>query len=99
MTESCPNLVGLVNRMKERCFPDWDEICTNLDLNSHLPKPAPEEAKDNKEASKDEKESDREKEPEEKDLEKEKVKLIISRNIIQGVSWGLQVMTNFTKIV
>lgn len=73
MTESCPNLVGLVNRMKERCFPDWEDICTNLDLNSHLPKPAPEEAKDNKEAGKDEKESDREKEPEEKDLEKEKV--------------------------
>ncbi|KAJ8970382.1 hypothetical protein NQ317_017181 [Molorchus minor] len=72
MTESCPNLVGLVNRMKERCFPDWDDICTTLDLNSHLPKPAPEEAKDNKEESKDEKEGDKEKEPEEKDLEKEK---------------------------
>ncbi|XP_018567833.1 failed axon connections isoform X1 [Anoplophora glabripennis] len=72
MTESCPNLVGLVNRMKERCFPDWDDICTTLDLNSHLPKPAPEESKDNKEESKDEKEGDKEKEPEEKDIEKEK---------------------------
>jgi hypothetical protein len=29
-----------VSRMKERCYPDWDEICTNLDLNAHLPKPA-----------------------------------------------------------
>lgn len=75
MTESCPNLVGLVNRMKERCFPDWDDICTTLDLNSHLPKPAPEDAKDNKEAVKDEKEGagDQEKEPDEKDIEKEKV--------------------------
>ncbi|XP_060520097.1 failed axon connections isoform X2 [Cylas formicarius] len=73
MVESCPNLVGHVNRMKERCFPDWDDICNTLDLNSHLPKPAPEEAKDNKEAAKDEKESgDKEKEPEDKDIEKEK---------------------------
>ncbi|KAJ3660178.1 hypothetical protein Zmor_004645 [Zophobas morio] len=72
MTESCPNLVGLVNRMKERCFPDWDDICTTLDLNSHLPKPAPEEAKDNKETIKDEKEGDQEKEPDDKDIEKEK---------------------------
>ncbi|XP_056640545.1 failed axon connections isoform X3 [Diorhabda carinulata] len=72
MTETCPNLVGLVNRMKERCFPDWDDICTTLDLNSHLPKPKAEESKDNKEESKDEKEGDKEKEPEEKDLEKEK---------------------------
>ncbi|RZC37552.1 failed axon connections, partial [Asbolus verrucosus] len=72
MTESCPNLVGLVNRMKERCFPDWDDICTTLDLNSHLPKPAPEESKDNKEGGKDEKEGDQEKEPDDKDIEKEK---------------------------
>jgi len=72
MTEHCANLVGLVNRMKDRCYPDWDDICTTLDLNSHLPKPAPEETKD-KECSKDEKdEKDKEKEPEDKDIEKEK---------------------------
>ncbi|CAH1109997.1 unnamed protein product [Psylliodes chrysocephalus] len=72
MTESCPNLVGLVNRMKERCFSDWDDICTTLDLNSHLPKPKAEESKDKKEEAKDEKEGDKEKEPEEKDIEQEK---------------------------
>jgi len=72
MSESCPNLVGHVNRMKERCFPDWDDICTTLDLNSHLPKPAPEESKDNKESCEDEKEGDKEKEPDDKDIEKEK---------------------------
>ncbi|XP_044756704.1 failed axon connections isoform X1 [Coccinella septempunctata] len=73
MTESCANLVGLVNRMKDRCFPDWDEICTNLDLNSHLPKPEPEQQKDNKEAAKDEKEAEgKELEPDDKDIEKEK---------------------------
>jgi len=71
MTEHCPNLVGLVNRMKERCFPDWDDICATLDLNSHLPKPPADEAKD-KEGSNDEKEGDKEKEPEDKDIEKEK---------------------------
>ncbi|KAL1502288.1 hypothetical protein ABEB36_007454 [Hypothenemus hampei] len=71
MTESCPNLVGHVNRMKERCFSDWDDICSTLDLNSHLPKPVP-DAKDDKEAAKDEKEGDKEKEPEDKDIEKEK---------------------------
>lgn len=75
MTENCPNLVGLVNRMKDRCFPDWEEICTTLDLNSHLPKPAPEETKE-KEGGKDEKEGDKEKEPEDKDIEKEKVGFI-----------------------
>lgn len=76
MTESCANLVGLVNRMKDRCFSDWDEICTNLDLNTHLPKPEPEQQKDNKEAVKDEKETEgKELEPEEKDIEKEKVSI------------------------
>lgn len=39
ITESCPNLIGHVSRIKERCFPDWDEICSKLDLNAHLPKP------------------------------------------------------------
>lgn len=74
MTEHCPNLVGLVNRMKERCYPDWEDICTTLDLNSHLPKPPAEETKD-KEGTKDEKEGDKDKEmePEDKDPEKEKV--------------------------
>jgi len=43
MQESCPNLVGHVNRMKEMCFPDWEDICKTLDLNAHLPKPPPEE--------------------------------------------------------
>lgn len=78
MTENCPNLVGLVNRMKERCFPDWEEICTTLDLNSHLPKPAPEETKE-KEGGKDEKEGDKENEPEDKDIEKEKVRVAVGK--------------------
>lgn len=76
MQEHCANLVGHVNRMKERCFPDWEDICTTLDLNAHLPKPPAEEVKE-KEGTKDEKEGDKEKEPadkdQDKDIEKEKV--------------------------
>lgn len=81
MQESCANLAGHVNRMKERCFPDWDEICTTLDLNSHLPKPPPEEkeTKGKDEEKKAEKEGDNcdkdnEKEKSEKEIEKESEK-------------------------
>ncbi|XP_061386848.1 failed axon connections isoform X2 [Musca vetustissima] len=72
MTEKCPNLVGHVSRMKDRCFPDWDEICTKLDLNAHIQKPEPE----NKEGKEGEMEKSKEQENEvdknEKELEKEK---------------------------
>lgn len=79
MQENCANLVGLVNRMKERCFPDWEDICTTLDLNSHLPKPPPEEkeTKGKDEEKKAEKEGDNdndEKEKSEKEIEKESEK-------------------------
>lgn len=53
-----------------RCFPDWEDICTTLDLNSHLPKPPPEEKE--KDKGKDE-EKKAEKEGDEKDKENEKV--------------------------
>jgi glutathione S-transferase len=72
MHEHCPNLVGHVSRMKERCYPDWDEICTNLDLNAHLPKPAPEE-KENKEGADTEKVAEQDKNESEKELAKDKV--------------------------
>ncbi|CAK9823082.1 Failed axon connections [Anthophora retusa] len=78
MQENCPNLVGHCSRMKERCFPDWDEICTTLDMNTHLPKPEKQEEKEGKEEAKESKESKEEKEgdkekadKEEKELEKE----------------------------
>ncbi|XP_063215779.1 failed axon connections isoform X2 [Bacillus rossius redtenbacheri] len=72
MQDNCANLVGHVNRMKERCFPDWEDICKTLDLNSHLPKPEEKEAK-GKEEEKKEKEGDKESDKEiEKEMEKEK---------------------------
>lgn len=79
MQENCANLVGHCSRMKERCFPDWDEICATLDMNTHLPKPEKTEEKEGKEEAKETKESKEEKEgdkekadKEEKDVEKDK---------------------------
>ncbi|KAL5292491.1 fax family protein [Megaselia abdita] len=75
MTDKCPNLVGHCSRMKEKCFPDWDEICTKLDLNAHLPKPDP-EVKEGKEGAEQEKSAEQENNDTdkiEKELEKDKV--------------------------
>lgn len=43
MESDCANLLAFVERMKERYWPDWDEICKTLELNTHLPKKVPEE--------------------------------------------------------
>ncbi|XP_066597780.1 failed axon connections isoform X2 [Prorops nasuta] len=79
MQENCKNLVGHCSRVKERCFPDWDEICSTLDMNTHLPKPEKQEEKEGKEENKESKESKEEKEgdkekadKEEKEVEKDK---------------------------
>ncbi|XP_031630726.1 failed axon connections isoform X2 [Contarinia nasturtii] len=82
ITEICPNLIGHVSRIKERCFPDWDEICSKLDLNAHLPKPEPEikegkEAETEKKAEQENNESDQI----EKELEKDKVEEKEKENI------------------
>merc|ERR1712242_168929 len=59
LQESCKNLVGLVNRMKDRCWGDhWElAIGDNMDLNPHIPKPEPvvEEKKEKAEEDKKEK--------------------------------------------
>lgn len=74
MSENCNNLVEFCQRVKERAFKDWDDMCANLDLNSHLPKPPPKEetpAEEKKETVvEDEKEKKEEKEKD--DTEKEK---------------------------
>ena len=77
LLENCENLKGFCDRMKEIAFPDWEEMCSTLDLNSHLPKPPPEEKKEEekKEEVKDEKKEEvkEEKKEEEKETdEKEK---------------------------
>jgi len=55
MVENCANLVEFCNRVKDRAFPDWNEMCENLDLNSHLPKPPPKEEEKKEEAKEEEK--------------------------------------------
>ncbi|XKL63531.1 hypothetical protein PGB90_005895 [Kerria lacca] len=76
LIENFSNLVGHVNRMKERCFPDWDDICKTLDMNAHIQKPASEEkeVKSKDEEKKAEKEGDKivdDKIEKEKDVDKE----------------------------
>merc|ERR1712062_542549 len=72
LEEECKNLVGLVNRMKDRCWGDhWAEATgETMDLNPHIPKPdppAPEPEKEEEEVKKEE---------EEKKEEKEKVNML-----------------------
>lgn len=38
VNESFPNLVGLVTRVKERAFPDWEEICAPMEAPPAKPK-------------------------------------------------------------
>lgn len=38
METQTPNLLALVERMKNKYWPDWEEMCSTLDLNTHLPK-------------------------------------------------------------
>merc|ERR1712156_48391 len=58
LQESCKNLVGLVNRMKDRCWGDhWElAIGDNMDLNPHIPKPEPVVEEKKEEAVEDKKE-------------------------------------------
>merc|ERR1712186_39837 len=78
----CKNLVGLVNRMKDRCWGDHWANATGeeMDLNPHIPKPEPpapepkEEEEEKKEEAEEKKEEEvkTEKEEEKKEEEKEK---------------------------
>lgn len=38
LNDSYPNLVGLVTRVKERAFADWDEICAPIEVPQAKPK-------------------------------------------------------------
>lgn len=68
MHESCPNLIGFLSRMKDRCFPDWDDILSSLKMNTHLG----EEKKDAEKEPSKEKEGEKEKEKDEIKAEGEK---------------------------
>jgi len=72
MVENCANLVDFCNRVKDRAFPDWNEMCENLDLNSHLPKPPPKEEEKKEEKEEEKKEEAKEEEKKEETKEEEK---------------------------
>jgi len=69
----CKNLVGLVNRMKDRCWGDHWENATGeeMDLNPHMPKPEPPAPEPEKEEEKKEEEKTEETKEEEAKTEKE----------------------------
>merc|ERR1712113_776694 len=69
----CKNLVGLVNRMKDRCWADHWENATGeeMDLNPHMPKPEPPAPEPEKEEEKKEEEKKEETKEEEVKTEKE----------------------------
>jgi len=77
MESDCQNLVGLVNRMKDRCWgDDWAKATgEEQDLNPHIPKPVPAEPEKKEEEKKEEeKVEEEEKKEEEKKTEKEEEK-------------------------
>jgi len=77
MESDCQNLVGLVNRMKDRCWGDhWSNATgEEQDLNPHIPKPVPAEPETKEEEEKEEKEKDvKEADKDAKETEKEEKK-------------------------
>merc|ERR1719391_1611448 len=68
----CKNLVGLVNRMKDRCWGDHWATATGeeMDLNPHMPKPEPPAPEPEKEEEK--KEEEKKEEPKEEEAKTEK---------------------------
>jgi len=68
MESDCTNLLSFVERMKERYWPDWDEMCKTLELNTHLPKKIeePEKPTEEKETKEPEENADEKNEKEEK---------------------------------
>lgn len=69
----------ILNALYFRFFPDWQEMCTTLDMNTHIPKPVTEEPQKEEEEKEKEKEKEKEEtkegkeEKEEKEVKEEKV--------------------------
>jgi len=80
INETCPNLLGLVTRMKDRAWGDhWDEaIGESRELNPHIPKPDPpkeeEKVEEKKEEAEEKKSDDKKEEDKEKGDKDEKEK-------------------------
>merc|ERR1711973_661849 len=76
MESDCQNLIGLVNRMKDRCWgDDWAKATgEEQDLNPHIPKPEPVEPEKKEEEKKEGEKKEEEATTEEKKTEKEEKK-------------------------
>lgn len=73
MEAETPNLIALVERIKDTYWSDWDSICKSLELNTHLPK------KETSEKDEEAKlEEAKKKEEEKKKKEEEKKKAAVS---------------------
>lgn len=72
LESDCTNLLSFVERMKERYWPDWDEMCKSLELNTHLPKKIEEPEKPAEEKEKEAKEGEEKKDADEKNEKEEK---------------------------
>lgn len=70
METDTPNLLAFCNRMKDRYWPDWEEMGKTLEINTHLPKKelTPEQIEEQKKAE--EKKAEEERKKEEKRKEK-----------------------------
>lgn len=66
MNESCPSLLQQLARIKDICFPDWDEIMSTLKMNTHIEEKKVEEEKTEKpekQSCKDTDDKDKEQDP------------------------------------
>merc|ERR1719362_1579691 len=72
----CKNLVGLVSRMKDRCWGEhWDAATgEEMDLNPHIPKPEPPPEPEKEEEKKEEEKKEGEEKKEEKEATTEEEK-------------------------
>jgi len=73
LSEHGKNLIQHFERIKEKYYPDWDEMCKTLDMNTHLPKPVPEEKEAEKTEQKEDEKKEEDKEKIEDKSEKEKI--------------------------
>lgn len=51
MNDTFPNLVGLVSRIKDCAYQDWEDICTTLDMNDMSVSKNVKDIKDKKEGT------------------------------------------------
>lgn len=85
METETPNLIAHVERIKAKWWPDWEEMTTSLELNTHLPKKelTPEEIEAQK------KEEERKAEEAKKKEEKQKEKVSLSTMLSPFLSLSL----------